>query len=136
MYLSQFDSIRFFYSCEHPLNFVFVCQSMSSLALELKARGITLVDPLEAAALKAKKAGVTFDDCKEDFDFDIAEQEEVAKSTPKKKSNAIKTTSLVAFCNNNNTKKESSLQKPISQKPTSSFQPSNTKDVFEKGVQC
>jgi hypothetical protein len=85
MYLSQFDSIRFFYSCEHPLNFVFVCQSMSSLALELKARGITLVDPLEAAALKAKKAGVTFDDCKEDFDFDIAEQEEVAKSTPKKK---------------------------------------------------
>jgi len=110
---------------------------MSSLALELKARGITLVDPLEAAALKAKKAGVTFDDCKEDFDFDIAEKEEEAKSTPqKKKSNTIK--SLVASCNKN-TKKESSHQKPSLQKPTTqkpSFQPSNAKDVFEKGVQC
>ena len=58
---------------------------MSSLALELKARGIKLVDPLEAAALKAKKAGVTFDDCKEDFDFDIAAEEEESSSTPKKK---------------------------------------------------
>ena len=105
---------------------------MSSLALELKARGIKLVDPLEAAALKAKQAGVTFDDCKEDFDFDITEKEEAAKSTLKrKKSNTIKTTSLLAFCNKN-TKKERSLQKPTSQKP--SFQSSNTKDVFEKGV--
>ena len=58
---------------------------MSSLALELKARGVTLVDPLEAAALKAKQAGVTFDDCKEDFDFDITEKEEAAKYTPKEK---------------------------------------------------
>jgi hypothetical protein len=56
---------------------------MSSLALELKARGITIVDPLEAAALKAKKAEVAFDDWKEHFDFD--EEEEKGKSTPKKK---------------------------------------------------
>ena len=56
---------------------------MSTLASELKARGITLVDPLVAEALKAKKAGVTFDDRKEDFCFEREEEEE--NSTPKKK---------------------------------------------------
>ena len=66
------------------LTFVcFVCQSMSTLAQELKARGITLVDPLQAAVAKANKAGVAFDDCGEDFDFEVAEAE--AESTPKKK---------------------------------------------------
>jgi hypothetical protein len=81
---------------------------MSALALELKTRGITLVDPLEAAALKAKKAVVSFGDYNKDFDFDKAEAEEAAKLTPQKKSRTIKTTSLVAFCNKN-TKKERSI---------------------------
>jgi hypothetical protein len=44
-----------------------------------------LVDPLVAAALKAKKAGLKFDDCKEHFDFDIAAEEEAGKLTPKEK---------------------------------------------------
>jgi hypothetical protein len=56
---------------------------MSTLAKELKVRGITLVDPLVAAAAKAKKAGVAFDDCGEDSDFEF--EEEVEKSTPKTK---------------------------------------------------
>jgi hypothetical protein len=56
---------------------------MSTLASELKARGITLVDPLVAEALKAKKAGVTFDNHQEDFCFEREEEEE--NSTPKKK---------------------------------------------------
>jgi hypothetical protein len=96
---------------------------------------IRLVDPLEAAAAKAKQAGLTFDELVEEFDYKEAEVE--AFGTPQKKSNTIKT-SLVAFCNKNN-KKESSHQKPSLQKPTTqkpSFQPSNTKDDFEKGVQC
>jgi hypothetical protein len=56
---------------------------MSLLATELKSRGIRIVDPLQAAAAKALKAGVTFDNCEEDFDFDTEEEE--AQSTPKTK---------------------------------------------------
>jgi hypothetical protein len=103
---------------------------MSTLAQELKSRGIRLVDPLEAAAAKAKQAGLAFNELVEEFDYEEAEVE--AFETPPKKSNTIRT-SLVAFCNKN-TKKESSHQKPTTQNP--SFQPSNTKDDFEKGVQC
>jgi hypothetical protein len=57
---------------------------MSTLAAELKARGITLVDPLVAAALKSKKAGVSFEDFEEDFCFDREEGLEV-NTTPKQK---------------------------------------------------
>jgi hypothetical protein len=96
---------------------------MSTLASELKARGITLVDPLVAEALKAKKAGVTFDDRKEDFCFEREEEEE--NSTPKKK-NTIKNSK------DTYTKKESSAEKPTTQKPTTqkSIQTSNTHHVF------
>jgi hypothetical protein len=55
---------------------------MSTLAKELHARGITLVDPLLAEAAKSLKAGVTFDNCKESFCFEREEEEE--NSTPKK----------------------------------------------------
>ena len=68
------------------LTFVcFVGQSMSTLAQELKARGITLVDPLQAAVAKSNKAGVAFDDCGEDFDFEVAEREALFGTPQKKK---------------------------------------------------
>jgi hypothetical protein len=47
---------------------------MSLLATELKPRGIQLVDPLQASPAKALQAGVTFDNCKEDGDFDNKSQ--------------------------------------------------------------
>jgi hypothetical protein len=60
-----------------------VARVMATLAKELAARGITIVDPLAAEALKAKKAGVNFNNCEEDFCFD--NEEEKADSTPQKK---------------------------------------------------
>jgi hypothetical protein len=87
--LDVFDSIQFFlliHSCVYLLTFVlFVCQVMATLAKELAARGKRLVDPLQAAAAKAKKTGLTFDDCEENFCFDREEEKEGSTTSPKKK---------------------------------------------------
>jgi hypothetical protein len=94
---------------------------MSSLALELKARVITVVDPLEAAALKAKKAGVSFDDCKEDFDFDITEKEEATKSTPKKKATSSKQQVLSPSATTTTPRKKAAFKSPSIRSPPPAF---------------
>jgi hypothetical protein len=94
---------------------------MSSLAIELKARGITLVDPLVAAALKAKKAGVTFHDCKEHFDFDAEEEEVAGKSTPKKKKATPSKQQVLSPSATTTTRKKAAFKSPSLRSPPPAF---------------